>query len=61
MIDEVLLRRSAAIARAFAVALGGHPGGDWYEAQAAWEEEAPCLAERGQADRAAAEWLRGRR
>jgi hypothetical protein len=61
MMDQVLLRRSAALARALAVALGKRPGRDWYEAQAAHEEDVDELQRKGEADRAAAEWLSGRR
>jgi NaMN:DMB phosphoribosyltransferase len=61
MMDRAGLRRSAALARAFAVALGARPGRDWYEAQAAHEDEAGELMRRGEADRAAAEFLRGGR
>jgi hypothetical protein len=61
MTDQVMLRWSAALARAFAVALGARPGRDWYEAQADHEEEADELMRKAEADRAAAEWLSGRR
>jgi hypothetical protein len=61
MMDQVLLRRSAALARAFAVAMGARPGRDWYEAQADHDEDVDELQRKGEADRAAAEWLSGRR
>jgi NaMN:DMB phosphoribosyltransferase len=61
MMPRAELRRSAAIARAFAVAMGAHPGRDWYEAQADHEEDVDELMRKGEADRAAAEWLSGRR
>jgi hypothetical protein len=61
MMPRAELRRSAALARALAVALGRRPGRDWYEAQAAHGEDVDELQRRGEADRAAAEWLSGRR
>jgi hypothetical protein len=61
MMPRAELRRSAALARAFAVALGRRPGRDWYEAQADHEEEVDELQRKSEADRAAAEWLGGRR
>jgi hypothetical protein len=61
MMPRAELRRSAAVARAFAVAMGARPGRDWYEAQADHDEDVDELQRKAEADRAAAEWLSGRR